>query len=402
MAKLTAQSVENTKPGTKRKEIPDAGMPGLYLIIQPSPSGAKSWAYRYRFAKKTRKFTLGSFPKVSLAGAHKLAREAELEIRQGRDPARAKKEEAPSFGKYTDKFFDSPARRGKAGDAELRRTVQFDCGDWRDLPIADISRGKIKTKLDAALARSKTGSTTTARQLYTALRAIFQLAVEHEVLAENPVEKLSCPSRNNERDRVLSDDELIRIWTAAETIGYLFGAIIKLLILTGARRDEIADARVDWLDNEKGALAIPRSAMKTRAGPHVIYLSPLMRDVLAGCPRLWIAQESGFLFTTNGRSPFSGWSKAKHRLDALSGISDWRLHDLRRTAKTGWQKLKIPFEVRQMMSAHAVAGVQGVYERHDWAAECRAGFEAWSRYVHSLVDPSAAANVVQLRAAAGG
>jgi hypothetical protein len=111
---------------------------------------------------------------------------------------------------------------------------------------------------------------------------------------------------------------------------------------------------------------------------------------------------SGFLCATNGRAPFSGWSQANRRLDAQSRVTDLRLHDLRRTAKTNWQKLKIPFEVRQMMSAHAVAGVQGVYERHDWAAECRAGFEAWSRYVHSLVDPSAAANVVQLRAAAGG
>ncbi len=88
MAKLTDKAVQNEKPGPKRKEVPDAAMPGLYLLVQPS--GAKSWAYRYRFSGKTRKLTLGRYPKVALAGARRLAREAELEIRQGKDPAQAK------------------------------------------------------------------------------------------------------------------------------------------------------------------------------------------------------------------------------------------------------------------------------------------------------------------------
>ena len=367
--------------------------------MQPSPSGARSWAYRYRFGGKTRKLTLGRYPKVGLASARELARKAELEIRQGKDPAHAKTVQAASFGDYADRYFDSPERRGKAGDAELRRALAFDCGDWRGRPLAGISRGAIKAKLDAALVRSKAGSTTTARKLYAALKGVFQLGVEHEVLSENPVEKLTCPVSNNERDRVLDDAELVRIWEAAQKIGYPYGTIIRLLILTGARRDEIAHARADWLDLERGTLTVPRASVKTRAGAHVIYLMPLMRDVLAECPA---KTASGLLFTTNERAPFSGWSQAKRRLDQQSGVTDWRQHDLRRTAATNWQKLKIPYEVRQMMSAHAVAGVQGVYERHDWAAECRAGFEAWSRYVHSLVDPSATANVVQLRAATGG
>ena len=390
MAKLTDKAVQNMKPGPKRKEVPDAALPGLYLIVQAT--GSKSWAYRFRLHGKTRKLTLGRHLKIDLAGARKLAKAAELEIRQGKDPAAQAKAVPESFGDYADKYFNSPERRGKAGDAELRRALQFDCGDWQGLPLAKISRGAIKAKLDAALARSKAGSASTARKLYAALKGIFQLGVDHEDLDENPVKKLTCPASNNERDRVLDDAELVRIWEAAEKIGYPYGTIIRLLILTGARRDEIAHARAEWLDLERGTLTVPRASMKTRAGPHVIYLTPLMRDVLAGCP------SSGLLFTTNGHVPFSGWSRAKRQLDEKSRVTGWRQHDLRRTAATNWQKLKIAYEVRQMMSAHAVAGVAGVYERYDWPAECRAGFEAWSRYIHSLVAP----NVVQLRRAAGG
>jgi integrase len=164
-----------------------------------------------------------------------------------------------------------------------------------------------------------------------------------------------------------------------------------LLILTGARRDEIANARAEWLDLDQGTLTIPKASMKTRAGPHVIYLTPLMRDVLAECRAM---PGANFLFTLHGRVPFGDWARSKRQLDKLSGVSGWRQHDLRRTAKTGWQglrdrdgKLAILYEVRQMMSGHAVAGVVGVYERFDWPKECRAGFEAWSKHVRNLVVP---------------
>lgn len=403
MAKLTVKAVEAAKPKRDKKtnelirtEIPDGLIGGLYLVVQPD-SGAKSWAYRFRFGGSTRKLTLGRYPKISLAGARELAQKAELQIRQGKDPAQAKAAQAATFGAYMDKYFESPERRGRRGDAELRRALEFDCGDWRKLPLAGISRGTVKAKLDAALARSKAGSTTTARTVYAGLKGIFQLGVDHEVLNENPVEKLTCPASNNERDRVLDDAELVRIWDAAEKSGYPYGTIIRLLILTGARRDEIADAKAEWLDLDKGTLTIPRASMKTRAAPHVIYLTPLMGAVLKERPE---KTASSLLFTTNMRAPFSGWSRAKRQLDQSSGVVGWRHHDVRRTAATNWQKLKIPYEVRQMMSAHAVAGVQGIYERHDWAKECREGFEAWSARVRDLVTPPPA-NVVPIRQAAG-
>ena len=387
---LTVKGIENLTHGPKRREVPDGLISGLYLVLQPAPSTVKSWAYRPRINGRTVKITLGRYPKINLANVRKLAQEAELTIRQGKDPRQAKAGKAPTFGEYMDKHFERPERRGKDGDAELRRAVEFDCGDWRNVPLASIGRGAIKAKLDAALARSKAGSASTARKLYAGLKAIFQLGVDHEVLDESPVEKLTCPASNNERDRVLDDAELVHIWEAAQQIGYPYGTVIRLLILTGARRDEIAHARLEWLDLDKGTLTIPRAAMKTRAA-HVIYLTPLMRDALAECR---ITTPSALLFTTNGLVPFSGWSAAKRQLDKLSGVTGWRQHDLRRTAKTNWQKLKIPYEVRQMMSAHAVPGVQGIYERHDWAAECRAGFKAWSACVRDLVIPPPENDVV--------
>jgi integrase len=395
--RLTAKAVERAKPGPKVREIADGLNGGLYLCIQVS--GTKSWVYRYRIKSgktvKTAKLTLGRFPKITLASAHKLAAEAELKLRLGENP----KAEAdrPVFGDYVDEFFRG--RQGKAGDAELRRGLQFDCNDWWDLPLADITHGTIRKRLDEVRTRSKAGSASGARKIFAALSGVFQLAVENGVLDENPVRKLTPPphSAAHERNRTLDDNELIAVWHASRELG-VYGRIIRMLILSGARRDEVADAKAEWLDLDKGTLTIPRASMKTRAGPHVIYLTPLMRDNLAECP------SSGFLFATHSGTPFRDWSGAKQRLDNLSGVTDWRQHDLRRTAKTGWQKLRwcdatgnicrIPYDVRQLMSAHAVAGVVGLYERDNLPEECRAGFEAWSKHIRNLV--AAPENVVSL------
>jgi integrase len=395
---LTAKAVERAKPGPKVREIADGLYGGLYLCIQVS--GTKSWVYRYRIkygkTVKTAKLTLGRFPKISLASAHKLAAEAELKLRLGKDPAKAE-EDRPVFGDCVDKFFRG--RQGKAGDAELYRGLRFDCSDWWDLPLADISHGTIRERLDEIRARSKAGSASTARKIYAGLKGVFQLAVESGTLDINPVKLLTIPpnSAAHERDRTLDDNELIAVWKAAEATGGPYGQIIRLLILTGARRDEIANARVEWLDLDRGTLTIPKGSMKTRAS-HVIYLTPLMRGILAEC------SSSGFLFATNSGAPFTDWSGAKQRLDKLSGVTSWRQHDLRRTAKTGWQKLRwrdangnicrIPYDVRQLMSAHAVAGVVGIYERDNLPEECKAGFAAWSARVQALVTPTP--NVVSL------
>jgi hypothetical protein len=298
--KLTARAVENAAHGPKRKEVPDGYYTGLYLVLAALPSDTKTWAYRYRINGKTAKLTLGRFPKISLADARMLAGETERKLRLGKNPAKA---EADTFGVFADRFFKG--RKDKAGDAELRRAVTFDCGDWWDLPLASITHGVVKRRLDEVQARSKTGSSSSARKLYAGLMGIFQLGLEHEVLSENPIKNLSRPPSIDERERVLDDDELVRIWNAAGALGYPYGTIIRLLVLSGARRDEIGDARVEWLDLDRGTLTIPKTSMKTRAGPHTIHLTDLMRDVLAE-----VVQSQWFSVWERARLPVLEWVQA--------------------------------------------------------------------------------------------
>src|SRR5262245_38311632 len=190
------------------------------------------------------------------------------------------------------------------------------------------------------------------------------------------------PASVPKRDRVLSDDELLAVWNAAGKIGWPFGDAIRLVILTGARREEIGQLRWSEIDSNE----IKLSGARTKNGePHNIPLSkPALAIVQAG-KRI---AGSPFVFSSNGTKHIRAWSHAKSRLDELVKIPPWRIHDLRRTAATGLQKLKTPLQVTEAILGHTAgsrAGVIGIYQRHDYADEKRAALEAWGSHVMALV-----------------
>lgn len=239
-------------------------------------------------------------------------------------------------------------------------------------------------------------------------------AVNRGDLERSPMEGMDAPTKVLSRDRVLSDDELVQVWKASEVLGYPFGPLVRLLILTGARRDEIA--ALDWseLDRDTRMWVLPpkRSKNGIAARQPLSSLAIAELDLLAqrlGRDTSW--PKSGLVFSTTGETSVSGFSRAKTRLDkAVRTIAKeqgatvpppWRVHDLRRTLATGLQRLGVRFEVTEAVLNHvsgSKSGVAGIYQRHDWAAEKASAVQAWADHLSGLLTGADQTNVVQLSA----
>jgi integrase len=401
MARLTIRSVEAIKPGPVRQEIPDSFLPGLYLIQQPS--GAKSWAVRYRHQGTPRKLTLGAYPALGLKDARQLAGKALRGVAEGRDPGRekilARAAKADSVDRTVEDFLERHVRRSnrpRTAQETERLLRQHVLPRWRGRMVHEITRRDVLDALDRVV---DGGAPIAANRVLAAVRKFFNWCVARDILAASPCAGVKPPTAERARDRVLSDDELRLVWQAADKLGGTFGPLVKLLALTGQRRDEVAGLRWDELDLDARLWTL-RPARTKNNQPHEVPLSKAALAVLKNVPHV---AASPFVFTTNGgASPASGYSKNKRRLDALlpGDMPSWRLHDLRRSCASGMARLGINLPVIEKVLNHAsgsFAGIVGVYQRHSFANEKRAALEAWGNFVSALVESKPASKVVRLR-----
>jgi integrase len=401
MARLTNRSVEAMKPGSVRQEIPDSFLPGLYLIQQPS--GAKGWAVRYRHQGVPRKHTLGSYPALGLKDARELAAKALRSVAEGRDPGRekiqARAAKADSVDRIVEEFLERHVRRSnrpRTAEETERLLRQHVLPRWRGRMVHDITRRDVLDILDRVV---DGGAPIAANRVLAAVRKFFNWCVARDILAASPCAGVKPPTAERSRDRVLTDDELRLVWAAAEKLGGTFGPLVKLLALTGQRRDEVARIKFEEINFYARLWTLPPARTKNNQ-PHEV---PLSKPALAVLQRLPRTVESPFVLTTNGgASPASGYSKNKRRLDALlpADMPSWRLHDLRRTAASGMARLGVNLPVIEKVLNHAsgsFAGIVGVYQRHSFADEKRHALEAWGNFVEALVEGKPASKVVRLR-----
>jgi integrase len=427
MAKaLTVEAVKKLKPRPVRREVPDALMPGLYLVIQPS--GKKSWALRFRLGGRPRKFTLGEYPVIELDEAREQARTALLAAKkEGCDPLVERRKTqalaAIAIGdtvtiedavKQYIKVYCRPANRswretartlGLKPDPDdenrFTRTGNGIVANWGGRLVRDISDYDVQTRLDTIAAKYPQA----ANQEHAFLRKFFRWCVSRKIITASPCKDVERPADPVDRDRVLIDAELRQVWLAAAKLAYPFGDIVRLLILTGQRRNEVAGMQWCEIDQAARMWTIPKERRKSRnktAKPLDVPLSDAALDIISKLPR--IKSDKGFLFTTTGNSPISGFSKWKSKLDDIirkadGDVAPWRLHDLRRTLATGLQKLGIRLEVTEAVLGHTSgsrAGIVGIYQRHDWASEKRVALDAWAQHVLALTAEQDD-NVVHLR-----
>jgi integrase len=390
MARLTIRSVEAMKPRAVRQEIPDNFLPGLYLVQQPS--GAKGWAVRYRHQGVPRKLTLGSYPALGLKDARELGAKALRAVAEGRDPGRekiaARAAKADSVDRIVEDFLERHVRRSnrpRTAQETERLLRQHVLPRWRGRMAHDITRRDVLDVLDRVV---DGGAPIAANRVFAAVRKFFNWCVARDILAASPCAGVKPPTAERARDRVLSDDELRRVWAAADKLGGTFGPLVKLLALTGQRRAEVAGIRWDELDLDSRLWTLPPARTKNNQ-PHEVPLSKAALAVLQNVPR---TASSPFVLTTNGgASPASGYSKNKRRLDALlpADMPAWRLHDLRRTCASGLARLGINLPVIEKVLNHSsgsFAGIVGVYQKHSFASEKAQALEAWGNFVMALVE----------------
>jgi integrase len=435
--KLTELSVERAKPPLHgRIEYFDAAFPGLALRI--TANGSKSWSAFYRYKGRLRRLTIGRYPAIRLAQARREAAAALERVRQGIDAAEEKRTrrdlhtpETDTFSALAQDYLDRYLRKNNAASTyqEAKRDLEHDAlPKWRNRPLASISRRDVIDLIDGIVER---GAEIQANRTFARLRALFNWAVEKDRLPASPVARMRPPTKERTRDRVLSDDEIRWFWEACNEIGWPFGPLFKLLLLTAQRRDEVAGMARSEIDLEKRVWTIPRHNTKNDRG-HEVQLSDLGRQVFQQLPRITNGHgETALAFTVTGDTHVSGFSRAKRRLDTAMrqarrrslglpesdqelrkrlGISankplpveipDWRLHDLRRTATTGMARLNFPPHVVDKVLNHVsgtIRGVAAVYNRFEYLDERRAALEAWGRHVDNLVRRQSPSNVYALR-----
>ncbi len=415
---FTSRMIEAAKPdSSRRREVPDPALSGLYLVIQPS--GAKSWALRYRFAGKPAKLTLGRWPVMGLAEARAAASEALEKIERGKNPAAEKK--ATKAARIEAQLAERDKIKTLVGEFDKRHLSKLNSGRvvrreldrhvvelWGERDIHEISKRDVIDLLDGI---ADSGRAVTANRVRAYLNKFFNWCVERDVLALNPATGVKPVVKETSRDRVLSDNEIRWFWQACEAEGFPWGPFGKVLLLTGQRLGEVAAMTDAEITGETWHLTAERTKNK-RA--HDVPLSAAVVDILADVSR--IKDRDGklrFIFTTTGASPVSGFFKAReHLASAMERIAAqergeaveiprWTFHDLRRTAATGMARLGIPVRITEAVLNHVSgtgAGIVAVYQRHDYADEKRAALEAWARQVLMLFERQAV-NVVPLAGA---
>jgi integrase len=398
--KLTQAAARALKLPAGKSEaiIFDDEIPGFGLRLRAG--GSRTWVVQYKIGDKHRRLTLGSTALLTAEQARNgikdkrdptKSRDGAVDIlarvRLGQDPASAKIEArakaADTFGVVTKGFLTRQKKRLRP--RSYIETERFLLVHWKPLhglALAKISRNAVAAQL-AVLADSR--GPIAADRARAALSSFYTWAIREGLADTNPVMGTNKAAELKSRERVLADAELAAIWKALPFDQY--GAIVRMLILTGQRRQEIGGLRWSEIDRAKSLIAL--SGERTKNGrPHDVPLSPAAVAILERQP-LRVGRELVF---GERAGPFQGWSKAKVALDKAIAknslengrVAPWRLHDVRRTVATRMADLGIQPHVVEAVLNHVSghkAGVAGIYNRSVYAAEKRAALDIWGNLV---------------------
>jgi integrase len=414
----------------------DALTPGLG--IRTSKTGRRTFVLmaRYPGSRNPTRRALGTYGELTLERARQKARRWLELIRKGIDPAAAEEEErqaalrrqANTFAAVAEDYLrlqvigpDPEHPRQRKAKEVGRHFRKVFIALWGERPITSISRHDVLTLIEgvrdhgtaATLAAYRKGEKADrkaapgqARTLLGLLKTFFSWAIERGTygLESSPCEHIKSSRIIGERqsdDRTLSDAELLAFWQSAGEMAYPYGPIYRLLLLSGLRLNEVADAVWSEFDLAKGIWTIPATRMKGKNGkarPHSVPLTADIMAILGSLPRF---NRGEYLFsTTSGESPVWISDKVKRRLDAAMRkkldnlLPPWVNHDLRRTLRSRLSELRVSTDVAEAILAHVKPGIRGVYDRYEHFDEKRYALELWATQLRSIVQPQP--NVVEL------
>jgi integrase len=402
--KLTIQEVQ--------KAIPIDGLETIYrdtevtgFSLKTTPSNSKIFFFQYRIGGRagiTRKIKIGNYPAIKPDEARKIAIQYAAEVARKLDPQERLKKEVglklksreSSFGKLFEVYSEKRLSQNRSGDKVKRVFEREFLPSLKDMAITAVDRSDISKIVNRIHDR---GIPYAANRALTHVKTFFRWVVSEGYLQGDPTSVMQKPFKNEtERDRVLTLDELKLLWAQFDAIKCkAFGDVLKLLLLTGQRREEVGSMRWDNLDLNKGLWLMPRSSTKNKL-PHVVPLAGVALRILKSQIRIVVKdKESGrtfpspYVFTTTGKTAISGWSRIKNEIDKglvvnKAKIENWRIHDLRRTASTNLGDLGFHDEDIAMLLNHQHRGVTAIYNRSTYLERKKEMLKKWEEKLLSV------------------
>jgi integrase len=388
-----------TMPAGKDEYIAwDDDLPGFGIRLR---GDSRRWIVQYRVGHRQRRESLGDPRKVKLDDARKIARERFARVELGGDPAaekaRVHAQARLTLGYVADRYLahkEGKVRSGTYDQIKLHMTVHWK--PLRNRPLDSIELRDVAARLGEL---AKEHGRVSASRARSNLSGLFAWAVGEGLTRFNPCIGSNDPGAGiSSRERVLSDDELRVIWHACEDADdydwtKVYGRIVRLVMLTGCRREEIGGLRRTEIADT--VMTIPGTRTKNHR-TLVLGLAPIALDVLASVPR----REDLFFSGRKGKA-YACWGYDKARLDARiakdtgKALAPWTLHDLRRSVRTGMGRLGVPPHIAELVINHVKDGIQAVYDKHTYQREIDAALARWADHVLAVVG----GNIVPMKAA---
>ena len=404
----TLKALKPAKPG-QRYEVADAVVPGLAIRVTPTGQRTFVLIARYPGSSNPTRRAIGEYGAITLDQARAEARRWLDLLKRGKDPKaeleRAKRAELRkqkhTFAAVAEDYLRRHVkgqRTAKVAERDIRKEL---IARWAARPVTDITRDDVVALIEEIADRPAPAM---AHLVFAYTRSLFNWAIARSVygLETSPCDRLH-PAKligpKEPRQRVLTDRELTALWRATEKLGYPFGPLYRLLLLTGARKNEVAGLSRSEIDLDEKLWSVPPERFKSKT----THLVPLTAPAIAVIEVLPNFGKGDHLFsTTFGEKPVSGFSKSKDKLDALMAgeigtLPPWRVHDIRRTVRTRLASLRVSDLVAETILGHGRKGLQRVYDQHQYLPEMREALELWAAKLRNIVEPPPQ-NVVELQA----
>ncbi|MFC1456638.1 tyrosine-type recombinase/integrase [Microvirga arabica] len=377
----------------------DDALPGFGLRIRAG--GKRTWIAQYRVGSKQRRVTIGTVEALNPDKAREAARDVLAKVQLGGDPQIEKAENraraSVTLGSVTKRYLDECARpnlRPRSFE-EVERHLTRHWASLKELPLQKVQRTTVAARLGEIARENGPFASNRAR---ASLSALFSWAMGEGLAENNPVAGTNKATEEVSREHVLQDAELVAIWKACRDDDH--GRIVRLLNLTGQRREEVGAMHWEEVNERQALWTIPKERTKNGL-PHEVPLSDAALELLRGLPR----RDGRLLVFGEGVGAFQGWSKAKAALDrriAEGGVKvrPWRLHDLRRTVATRLGELGVLPHVIEAILNHISghkAGVAGIYNRATYAKEKREALDRWAAHITALVADHQSSNTRDVR-----
>jgi integrase len=375
----------------------DSAFPGFGVKV--TPKGRKVFIVLYRTGgagSKLRKYTIGPYGRVTLHQARVAAQKVFAAKFEGRDLAAEKREArrrivADQVDDLLETFIIQHVSQNRSA-YEISRLLRREMGKpWSGRSIHEITKRDVVEVISAIEQRGAPG---TANKTLKVIKTFLRWCVGRAVLDRSPAEGVPMPAKVVTRDRVLTDRELAQVILAARQMSGPYSGIVELLALTGQRREEVAALTWGELDLHRRAWTLPKSRTKN-AKEHAVHLSEQSTAVL-----LRTTVRGPFVFTVLGSKPFRQFSRTKRQIDELSGVTGWRLHDLRRTCVSGMARLGVAPHVADKILNHqsgTISGVAAVYQRHEFLAERQAALDLWGAHIGRILEENSHDGRVDLK-----